>query len=95
MSSGNTMLEVVNAYTLATLRDGRKYIIVVNQALLDRDARQNESLLQPHQCRAYGTAVDDCSTFHPNVHGGKGTQQIKLMNASIPWHFDGFNVTLH
>ena len=45
MSSGNTMLEVVNGYTLVTLRDGRKYIVVVNQALLDRDPRQTEALL--------------------------------------------------
>ncbi len=94
MSSGNTMLEVVNGYTLATLRDGRKFIIIVNQALLDRDARQTESLLQPHQCRAFGTAVDDCSTFHPDVHGGKGTQQIKVDGTSIPLHFDGFKTYL-
>ena len=90
MSSGNTMLEVVNGYTLVTLRDGRKYIVVVNQVLLDRDPRQTEALLQPHQCRAFGTAVDDCSTFHPDVHGGAGTQQIKVMDSSIPLHFDGF-----
>ena len=94
MSSGNTMLEVVNGYTLATLRDGRKYIIVVNQALLDRDPRQTESLLQPHQCRAYGTAVDECSILHTDVHGEKGTQQIKAVDCSIPLLFDGFKTFL-
>ena len=82
MSSGNTMLEVVNGYTLATLRDGHKYIIVVNQTLLDRDPRQTESLLQPHQCHAYGTAVDECSILHTDVHGEKGTQQITGSSAT-------------
>ena len=90
MSSGNTMLEIVNGYTLATLRDGRRFIVIVNQALLDRDPRQSEALLQPHQCRDFGNAVDDCSTFHPDVHGGKGTQQIKVLDTSIPLLFDGF-----
>jgi hypothetical protein len=56
------LLEVVDAYTLATLSDGSRFILHVNQALLEKSPKQSESLLQPHQVRANGNSVDDCAT---------------------------------
>ena len=36
----------------------------MNQCLLDSTAGQTESLLQPHQARAYGVIVNDVAKTH-------------------------------
>ncbi len=62
--TGDT-LEVVNsAFTLATMNDGQKYILGINQAFCHLDPYQNEALLAPHQCRDNGVIVDNCAKRH-------------------------------
>jgi len=86
----NDLLEVVDGYTLATLRDGSCFILHVNQALLEMGAKQTESLLQPHQVRACGNAVDDCATCHLASNGEPGTQSILSGQHALKMHFDGW-----
>ena len=86
----NDLLEVVDGYTLATLRDGSCFILHVNQALLEMGAKQTESLLQPHQVRASGNAVDDCATCHLASNGEPGTQSILSGQHALKMHFDGW-----
>jgi hypothetical protein len=49
--TSDSLLEVVDACTLATLPDGNKVILRINQALMDMDPKQHEALIQPHQMR--------------------------------------------
>jgi len=58
-------LEVVNScITCCTLNDKSKVLLELNQCLLDSCSNQNESLLQPHQARAYGVVVNDVASRH-------------------------------
>ena len=90
----NESLEVVDACTLVTLRDGRKFIAIVNQALLDTDRHQTESLLQPHQCRAHNTIVDECPRRYLSSNGAPGGQCIKTPDHTLDLHFDGWKCFL-
>ena len=84
-------LEVVNdAFTLAILPDRRKIILHVNQALLDTNGCQSETLFQPHQMRAFGVIVDDCPSRHLSVTGQPGTQRLTVDGVSLPMYFDGW-----
>ena len=58
-----------NAYTLATMPDITKVIFKINQVFLDRNPSQNETLLQPHQVRAFCIVVDDCAVIHIRTGG--------------------------
>ena len=55
MQSSNG-LKLVDAYTLVTLKSGAKFIMHVNQGLLDLNPVQKESLLQPYQLSKLNTA---------------------------------------
>ena len=90
----DSLLEVVDACTLATLPDGNKVILRINQALMDMDPKQHEALIQPHQMRAHGTAVDDCAKRHLNSKGEPGGQCIKAHDTTIDLHFDGWKCYL-
>ena len=73
MSSSSLEL-VSEAFTLVTIDEDTKYIFKINQAFLDRDPTQSESLTQPHQMRAFGVIVDDCAKSHlgpTNLPGGQ------------------------
>ena len=85
----DTAHEVVNGATLATFKDGSKRIMVINQALYDTHPNQVEALLQPHQARAHGCIVDDCSMYHLKDAGKAGEQCIKTPNDKLNLHFDG------
>lgn len=89
MKSSNAM-EVVSAATLVTTQDGKKYILIVNQALCDTHPEQTEALLQPHQCRAHSVAIDDVSRLHQHVDGSPGGQCIQIDDTCIPLFYDGY-----
>ena len=84
-----TALEVVDAVTKVTLKDGSSYILQLNQSLIDLCSSQRESLLQPHQARAHGVMIDDCPTHHKTITGTPGSQRIKVADIVIPLLFDG------
>ena len=66
-------LELVNdAVTCIVMDVGPNILIKLNQCLLDVDSKQHESLLQPHQARAFGVIVDDCTRCHLGVDGNAG-----------------------
>ena len=88
MSSSS--LEVVNAATMVKLDNGEQFILVINQALLDEDENSTEALLQPHQARSHGVAVDDCAKRHKRVDGSHGGQCLKVSDKTLPLHFDGW-----
>ena len=53
-------LELVNdCYTVAMLPSNKLVILKTNQCLLDKEPYQHESLLQPHQTRAFGVIIND------------------------------------
>ena len=86
----SSSLELVNeAYTIVTLPDSTRIILELNQCFLDRDPLQTEALLQPHQVRAFGVVVDDCSSAHLGQDGLAGGQCLTIGGVSYPMHFDG------
>ena len=89
-------VELCNVCCLASCSDGSKYILVINQALVDYDSQQYESLLQPHQVRDNGIVIDDIAKRHRvDYDGNYGTQSIHLHDESrIPLNYDGFKVYL-
>ena len=84
-------LQLVNcAFTLVTLPDNSKVIFKLNQCFLDSDPSQSEALLQPHQARAFGVVVDDCSNRHLGKDGKPGGQCLSVHGVDYPMHFDGW-----
>ena len=62
---GDLPLEVVNnCITTCVLPNKIRVLLVINQALLDLNPANLESLLQPHQARAYGVVVNDVASRH-------------------------------
>ena len=91
----SSSLELVNeAYTIVTLPDSTRIILELNQCFLDRDPLQTEALLQPHQARAFGVIVDDCSSAHLGPDGLAGGQCLTIAGVSYPMHFDGWKCYL-
>ena len=61
----STKLELGNdTYTLVTLPNNVKIIFKITQSFLDNDPTQTDALLQPHQVRAFGTVINDCTSTH-------------------------------
>ena len=89
MSSSNLEL-VSEAFTLVTIDEIKKYIFKTNQAFVDRDPTQSESLIQPHQMRAFGVIVDDCAKSHLGPTNLPGGQCISIENKRYGMHFDGW-----
>ena len=86
----STNLELVDACTLVTLKSGDKYILQLNQSLLDPSPQATESLFQPYQGRAHGIVIDDVARRHAqSADGTRGTQSIYAGNYTLPIHFDG------
>ncbi len=83
-------LEIVNAATLVTLATGEKVVLLINQALYDNNSTQQESLLQPHQARAHGVAIDDCAIRHRRIDGTSGGQCVQIGDTTLPLYFDGW-----
>ena len=71
-----------------------KLIGIINQALYINDDSHYEALLQPHQARSHGTAVDDCARFHQDSDGNPGKQCIKVPGFTIPLLHDGLKAYL-
>ena len=64
MTSNN--LELINkCYTVAILPSNNLIILKVNQCLLDKEPSQQESLLQPHQARAFEVIINDVAKHYP------------------------------
>ena len=62
-------LEIVNkCITCVNFKFNRckytKILLELNQCLLDSNPGQSESLLQPHQARAYGVVINDVAKRH-------------------------------
>ena len=89
-----TALEIVDGATKVTDKRGASFLLVVNQALYDDHKDQKESLLQPHQARAHGVAVDDCSRLHRGVDGEPGSQCIQAGQHRVPLLYDGWKCYL-
>lgn len=89
-----TALQVGTGATLVTLKDNSKFILVIHQALINTCQNQTEALLQPHQCRSHGVAVDDCSHRHVHVDGSPGDQCIQCVEHRIPLYYDGYKCFL-
>ena len=86
----STNLELVDACTLVTLQTGDKYILQMNQSLLDSNPSATESLFQPYQGRASGVIIDDVARRHAkSMDGTRGTQSISAGKHTLPLHFDG------
>ena len=85
----NNPMELVNAATKATLPDGSQVIFVLNQHMLDEDPQQTESLLNPHQARAYKVRIDDTAGFHWLIDDKMGKQRLVVQDRFLPLHFDG------
>ena len=84
-------LEIVSdAFTLCTLPDDTKVLFQFNQCLLDTDPLQTETLLQPHQARAHGVLVDDCTKQHPSITGQPATQCIQIGSDKFEMYFYGW-----
>ena len=66
LSVKNVAVLVVDPYS------SQKVVAIINQALYVDDDTHGESLLQPHQCRQFGTAIDDCAKHHLGVNGEPG-----------------------
>ena len=81
----------LDAFTLCTLPDDSKVpLFQFNQCLLDTDPLQTETLLQPHQARAHGVLVDDCTKQHPSITGQPATQCIQIGSDKFEMYFYGW-----
>ena len=60
----------------------------LNNCLLEKKPTQIESLLQPHQTRAFGVVVNDVAKRHPAMDGKQDSQCISIGADSLPLHFD-------
>ena len=56
---------------------------------------QHESLLQPHQARAFGIVIDYIARRHPGKDGKPGGQCIHVGTDKLPLHFDGWKCYFH
>ena len=57
MKSKNSQL-INDCYATVILPSNKLVVIKINQSLLDKTPSQQESLLQPHQARAFGFVID-------------------------------------
>ena len=94
MKSNNLQL-VNDCYTVAILPLNKLVLLKLNQCLLDKEPSQHESLLQPHQARAFGVVVNDVAKRHPEMDGKQGGQCICIDTDTLPLHFDGLKCFLH
>ena len=84
-------LQLVNdCFTCACLPNNKLVIFKLNQCLLDLSSKNKESLLQPHQARAFGVIVDDVATRHLGKDYKPGGQSLTIGNDTLPLHFDGW-----
>ncbi len=89
-------MQLGSGATLATTETGEKYILIINQALINTNPDQNEALLQPHQVRQHDVCIDECSRRHKKEDGSQGTQSITVPadDTKILCSFDGFKLFL-
>ena len=85
-------MQLGSGATLATTESGEKYILIINQALINTNPVQKEALLQPHQVRQHNVCIDECSKRHKKEDGSQGTQSITVPadDTRILCSFDGF-----
>ena len=94
MKSNNLQL-VNDCFTVAILPSNKLVLLKINQCLLDKEPSQHESLLQPHQDKAFGVVVNDVAKRHPEMDGKQGGQCICIDTDTLPLHFDGWKCFLH
>ena len=87
---GELPLEVVNnCITTCVLPNKIRVLLVINQALLDLNPTNLESLLQPHQARAYGVVVNDVAARHLATKQKQGCQKFsrrwKILTPKFRW----------
>ena len=88
-------LELVNDYyTVVMLTSIKLVILKINQCLLDKEPSQYESLLQPHQTRAFGCIVNNVAQRHPEMDGKQISQCICNDKDTLPLHFYGWKFFL-
>ena len=88
-------LEIVNnCITTCILPNKSRVLLVINQALLDVDSTNLESLLQPHQARAYGVIVNDVASRHLATERKQGVQNLVVDGKILPLNFDGWKCYL-
>ena len=74
---GKHPLEVANnCITTCILPNKNRVLLVINQALLDLNSANFESLLQPHQARAFGVVVNDVASRHLATEKKQGSQNL-------------------
>ena len=95
-SMSTVPMQLGSGSTLATTDDGNKFILTINQALINSDPAQTEALLQPHQARQHNVCIDECSKRHKREDGSSGTQRITVPadGTILPCSFDGFKTFL-
>ena len=71
MKTSNSEL-VNDCFTCEKLANNTLVISKSNNCLLDLDKSQHESLLQPHQARAFGVIVEDVANRHSTRDGRSG-----------------------
>ena len=59
--NSSTLELISKVFNLVSLPNNDEIIFQINQAFLDRDPLQTETLLQPYQARSFGTIVDNCT----------------------------------
>ena len=57
--------------------------------MLDKEPSQHESLLQPHQARAFGVIINDVAKHNPEMDGKQVGQWICIDTDTFPLNFDG------
>ena len=90
-----TPLQVKNVAVLVhNPYNNDKIICIISQVLYDSNPNQHEALLQPHQYRSYGTAINDCAVFCYDTNGNPGTQCIRVPDHKINLLHDGWKAYL-
>ena len=59
---------VSDCFTIAVLPSNKLVILKLNNCLLDKNDTQTESLLQPHQARAFGVVINDVAKRLSLIH---------------------------
>jgi hypothetical protein len=81
---------VVTAVAKLVCEDGKAYTAYANEALLDSNLAQKESLLSVHQSlRSPRNDIDDRARCERDVHGRPGLQRACFDTKELPFFFDG------
>ena len=77
------------------LSHNKPVIFKLDNYLLDLEATQHESLLQPHHARYFGVVADDGARLHIGKDGDPCGQCLKISTETFPLHFDRWKCFFH